>query len=384
MSETEISAILRGAKVYEPFPMSKLNHVNRPTTLITDNVQRTDSRNNAFANAHRGDYSKAVAREAPHAATKDPLGNSLADIRRSVASNVPNEIYPTPAPISHDPNILTRHIKRLGYFLSADIMAVSHVPDYAIYSHDMQGNEINLDYKYAIVIVMAKEYETLTTSSGTDWIGLSLSYDLYLRLAVLAETLTNYIRRLGYPASAEYTGKMGGNRVMFAPLLLWSGIGEISRAGLTLNPFLGMGYKAAVVLTDIPLTPDNPIDFSLQDFCRNCKICADLCPGNAIPHDEKTMHNGYETWKLNEQRCHSFRVLNKKGTYCGRCIRVCPWTRPMTWLHNMVRWAVQRSGIARKIAIQASRAMKPEKVRLDDKWWFDLDESEGEIKSLEF
>jgi len=230
---------------------------------------------------------------------------------------------------------------------------------------------------------MAKEYETLTTSSGTDWIGLSLSYDLYLRLAVLAERLTNYIRRLGYPASAEYTGKMGGNRVMFAPLLLWSGIGEISRTGLTLNPFLGMGYKAAAVLTDLPLTPDKPVDFGLQDFCRNCKICADLFPGNAIQQGEKTMHNGYETWKLNEQRCHSFRVLNRKGTYCGRCIRVCPWTRPITRPHNMVRWALQHSSLARKIAIQASRAMKREKATPDDKWWFDLDQSEGEIKSLE-
>ena len=144
MSNTEFSSILNGKIIYEKFPMNKLKRVDRPSTLITDNVQRTDSRNNAFVNAHRGDYGQAVAREASHAATKDPLGNSLADVRRFVANNVPNEIFPTPAPIPHDPDILTRHIKRLGYFLSADIMAVSHVPDYAIYSHDMQGNEINL------------------------------------------------------------------------------------------------------------------------------------------------------------------------------------------------------------------------------------------------
>jgi len=374
--------ILTGSKEYEPFPMRKIKRVDVPTTLVTDNIQRIDSRENAFTKARRGDYGPAVEREAHHAATKDPLSNSLADIRRFVARNEPNEVFPRVAPIPDDPEALTRHIKRLGYFLKADIIGVSHLPEYAVYSHDAQGNVIDINYKYAVVIVMAKEYQTLTASNGFDWIGLPLSYDLYLRLAVMSETIANYIRRLGYPASAEYTGKMPeGCRVLFAPLLLWSGIGEVSRAGLLLNPYLGMHYKAAVVLTDMPLKPDKPIDFGLQDFCQHCRICADFCPGNAIPRGDKTMHNGYETWKLNEQRCHSFRVLNKNGTYCGRCIKVCPWTKPDTWSHGLVRWAVQRSSLARRIAIQSSRALKPEKAKSNGKWWFDLEEANGVVRT---
>jgi epoxyqueuosine reductase QueG len=141
-----------------------------------------------------------------------------------------------------------------------------------------------------------------------------------------------------------------------------------------------MHFKAAVVLTDMPLVPDKPIDFGLQDFCKKCLICADYCPGNAISHGEKTMHNGYETWKLNEQRCHSFRVMNKKGTYCGRCIKVCPWTRPNTFSHNLIRWAVQRSGIARRFAIQTSKILKPDKANLEDKWWFDIEEVDGKLR----
>jgi reductive dehalogenase len=372
---------LTGKKDYEPFPMRKLKRVDIPTTLVTDNIQRIDSRENAFTKARRGDYGPVVAKESPHAATKDPLGISLADIRRYVARTEKNQVSPETAPVPENPEILTRFIKRLGYFLKADIMSVSHVPEYAVYSHDMQGNEINIDYKYAVVIVMAKEYQTLAASNGFDWIGLPLSYDLYLRLAVISEAMANYIRRLGYPASAEYTGKMPeGCRVLFAPLLLWSGIGEVSRAGIILNPYLGMHFKAAVVLTDMPLVPDKPVDFGLQDFCQKCLICADYCPGNAIPHGEKTMHNGYETWKLNEQRCHSFRVMNKQGTYCGRCIKVCPWTKPNTFSRNIVRWAVQRSGIARRIDIQFSKLFKPDKARSEEKWWFDLEDVDGKLR----
>ena len=382
MSNTvNASGYLTGKKSYETFPMSKLKRVDTPTTVVTDSVQRIDSRENAFTKARRGDYGPAVAKEAPHAATKDPLGISLADIRRYVAMNEKNEVSPEPTPVTDNPEMLTRFIKRLGYFLRADIVSVSHVPEYAVYSHDMQGNEIDIKYKYAVVIVMAKEYQTLAASNGFDWIGLPMSYDLYLRLAVISETIANYIRRLGYPASAEYTGKTpDGCRVLFTPLLLWSGIGEVSRAGIILNPYLGMHFKAAVVLTDMPLVQDKPVDFGLQDFCKKCLICADYCPGNAIPRGEKSMHNGYEIWKLNEQRCHSFRVMNKKGTYCGRCIKVCPWTRPNTFSHNLVRLAVQRSGIARRIAIQSSKILKPDKANSEDKWWFNLEEVDGKLR----
>ncbi len=375
------SDYLTGTKNYEPLPMRKLKRVDTPTTLVTDSIQRIDSRENAFTRARRGDYGPAVAKEAPHAASKDPLGVSLGHIRRYVAMTEKNEISAEIAPIPENPEMLTRFIKRLGYFLRADIMSVTKLPGYAVYSHNMQGNKIDIDYKYAVVIVMDKEHQTLAASNGYDWIGLPLSYDLYLRLAVISETIANYIRRLGYPASAEYTGKMPeGCRVLFAPLLLWSGIGEVSRAGIILNPYIGMHFKAAVVLTDMPLVPDKPVDFGLQDFCRKCLICADYCPGNAIPRGDKTMHNGYETWKLNEQRCHSFRVMNKRGTYCGRCIKVCPWTKPYTWPHGLVRWAVQHSGVARRVAVRSSKALKPDKSNSGDKWWFDLEEVDGTLK----
>jgi reductive dehalogenase len=362
------------------YPMHQVKHVDIPTIRLTDSIRRIDARENAFSKARRGDYGPSVQREAPHVDKKYPLNVSLADVRRAVGELKPNEVAHSKAPIPTDPRVLTRHIKRLGYFLKADLMGVCRVPDYAVYSHDMQGNPIGIKYEYAIVIVLAKEYETLAASDGTDWINTPLSYDNYLRLAVISETVANYLRRLGYGASAEYTGKVpGSSGVLFAPLLLWSGIGEISRAGITLNPFIGMGFKAAAVLTEMPLAPDRPVDFGLQDFCRQCKICAEECPSSAIPKGDQVMHNGYSTWKLNEQRCHSFRVLNKKGTYCGRCIRVCPWTKPNSGFHNLVRGAVQRSSLARRAAIKASNTFGPERSRDANRWWFDLEDVDGEL-----
>ncbi|MFC2072020.1 reductive dehalogenase [Chloroflexota bacterium] len=379
-NKLEFGNILHSDKQLGPFPIHRIKKVNEPTTLVTDNIQRVDARENAFRKAIRGDYGPAIQREAPRSQTKYPLSATLTEMRQFVGAIEPNEVAEEIAPIPEDPAVLTRHIKRLGYFLKADIIGVCRLPESAVYSHDSQGNPIDLNYANAIVIVMGKEYRTLDASNGSDWVTMPLSYDLYLRLAVISQTMANYIRRLGYQASAEHTGKTpGGPRVLFPPLLLWSGIGEVSRAGIILNPFLGMNFKAAVVLTDMPLVLDRPVKFGLQDFCQHCQICAEFCPSSAIPTGDKTMYNGYQTWKLNEQRCHSFRVLNKQGTFCGRCVKVCPWTKPNTWPHNMVRWTVKSTSLARRIATKASKILGPDKVSYDDKWWFDLEEVDGRV-----
>jgi len=376
----EFGCILQNNKTLGIFNLDRIKRVETPSNIITNNVRRIDARENAFSKAIRGDYGPAVQKEAHRPSQKYPLNVSLTDIRQPVGTIIPNTVAGKIAPIPTDSYTLTRHIKRLGYFLTADIMSVCNLPEYAVYSHDMQGHSIDIDYPFAIVIVMAKEYETAAASNGFDWINTALSYNLYLRLAVISQTIANYIRRLGYRASAEHTGKApGGPSVLFAPLLLWSGIGEVSRAGIILNPYLGMNFKAAVVLTDMPLITDKPIDFGLQDFCTNCRICAEYCPGSAISKGEKVMYNGYETWKLDVQCCHTFRILNQKGSYCGRCIKVCPWTKPNTRFHNIIRWSVQRSRLARRIAIKTSKMLKPEKAMKEEKWWFDLEEVDGEL-----
>jgi hypothetical protein len=56
-------------------------------------------------------------------------------------------------------------------------------------------------------------------------------------------------------------------------------LGEISRIGeIVVNSFLGPRFKAAMVTIDLPLVPDKPIDFGLQDFCSKCGKCARGAP----------------------------------------------------------------------------------------------------------
>lgn len=367
------------------FSIHRLNRVDKPTTLITDKVQRVDCRENAAAKAKRGDYGPAVQREASRLTVKYPLSAAQLDVVLHLSGMKGNEVAASKAPLPDNPEILSCHIKRLGYFLKADIVGICRIPKYAVYSYDIHGNPINIDDEFAITIVMRKEYETVKASTGTDWIGDAISFQAYQHLSLVTETMANYIRRLGYQASAQHppTGTKGGFQVLMPPLLLWAGIGEVSRAGIILNPFLGMSFKSAAVLTNLPLVPDKPIDFGLQDFCQRCKICALACPSKAILMGDKVKYNGYETWKLDERKCASFNRLNKQGTVCNMCVRVCPWTRPLTWPHNLVRWGVERFSVVRRVAVMADGIFcreKSDKKQEKGKWWFDIEEIDGVLK----
>jgi reductive dehalogenase len=367
------------------FPKDRIRRVDKPTTIITDSVQRIDQRNTAYGLADRGEYGPAVQKGVQTSLPgKYPLSAAQKDVIDHTALIDQNPVAARLAPVPQDPEVLTRHIKAVGLFLKADIMGTCHVPESAYYSHDKQGRPIEIKYKNAVLVVMRKESFAVHASTGSDWMGDPISFQAYQHLGMVAETIANYIRRLGWDASAQY-GPSFVDRysVLLPPLLLSAGIGEVSRVGIILNPYLGLAYKAAAILTNMPLVPDKPIDFGLQSFCQECKICAQSCPSKAISMGDKVMYNGYQTWKLDTRRCASFNFTNKNGTMCNRCVKVCPWSNPATWTHNLVRTMVMNSHIAQTIAIRAAYLLKLGKDRPDHKWWFDMEYMDDVIQSRE-
>lgn len=358
-----------------PVAMGRVKRVDQPTTAVTNGSERIDLRDIAYGLAARGEYGSAVQRGVQTSLPgKFPMSAAQKDVIDHIALLESNPVARQKAPIPQDPETLTNHIKAFGYFLKADIMAACKVPEAAYYSHDKQGVPLKAAYENAILIVMRKENKAVRASTGRDWLGDSISFQAYQHLGMVTETLANYIRRLGWEASAQY-GPSFVNKysVQLPRLLLAAGIGEVSRVGIILNPYLGLAYKASAVLTNMPIVADKPIDFGLQNFCQNCKICAENCPSKAIPTGDKVMYNGYETWKLDTRRCASFNFTNRKGTMCNRCVKSCPWSNPTTWPHNLVRNLVMHSRLAQKIAIRAAYLLKPGKGHPDEKWWFDME-----------
>jgi ferredoxin len=367
----------------EPFPVHKLKRITRPTTVIQDNaVQRVSQSNAGFMKARRGLYGPTLQKEIGRFVSKHPMSAAqswmMGKMRPLVDGMAAKQIAPIPA----DPPGLSRHIKEAAYFLRADAVGICELPPYAVYSHnfdpdnpDGDGIPVDLNHKYAIAILVDQDWPTAEAFSGHDWISNAMSMLAYSNSGFIAIILADYIRRLGYPARAHYSANY---QVVLPPILLWAGLGEMSRIGdCILHPFLGPRFKGAVVTTDLPLAPDKPVDFGLQDFCSKCKKCARECPSGAIS-DGKEMFNGYEKWPVDAQKCTKMRVGNQKGSGCGTCIKVCPWNKPYTPFHRAVGWAMRKSSLARSLAIKGDDFMGYGKPDDNKKWWFDLEDVEGD------
>jgi ferredoxin len=107
--------------------------------------------------------------------------------------------------------------------------------------------------------------------------------------------------------------------------------------------------------------------------------CARECPAKAISTGDKIIYNGYETWRLNVERCTTFRVTNPHGSGCGRCVKVCPWNKPEGGVHDAVRWLIRHAPLMNRLIIKADDLFGYGKQDERDKWWFDLEVMNGVI-----
>lgn len=83
-------------------------------------------------------------------------------------------------------------------------------------------------------------------------------------------------------------------------------------------------FRLAYVLTDLPLTADEPIDFGADDFCQSCQLCTNECPPMAIV-DEKQLVRGEWKWYVDFDKCVPYFSEHYR---CGICLAACPWSRP--------------------------------------------------------
>ncbi len=105
-----------------------------------------------------------------------------------------------------------------------------------------------------------------------------------------------------------------------------AGLGWIGKNGLLISPEYGPRLSLATVLTNAPLAPDEPLEYSL---CGDCTLCVIHCPSQAITGSEWSRTNPFvELVRQGNCRIHK---TNKKQTVgkpnCGLCINICPYGR---------------------------------------------------------
>ncbi len=226
-----------------------------------------------------------------------------------------------------DPATMSRIIKKVASFFGASLTGIARVNERWLYSHDCQGNPIDMkDYRYVIVMAIEMNPDAMGSSpSVTTAASTALGY---AKLSFLTIHLAQFIRYLGYKAmeSINDTG-------LSIPMAIEAGLGKLGRIGLLVTPQFGPRVQLCKVFTDLPLQPDNPHGSGILDTCKHCKLCALACEVDAISLDDEpsfkiqspTNNPGVMKWYINPEKCYNFWYDN--STDCSTCIEACPYSK---------------------------------------------------------
>ena len=247
-----------------------------------------------------------------------------------------------------DPAEVSRKVKRAARFFGASLVGVCELDRRWVYSRvsdDLTGEHRPLDipeeYRYAVAMAVEMDYALIQTSpTGGAAAATGLGYS---RMAFVAGLLAQFIRNLGYKAIS-----CGNDTALSIPIAVEAGLGEMGRNGLLITEKFGPRVRLCKVFTDLPLAPDAPRFFGVDDFCRKCMKCATHCPSRAISFGDKTAEAlnistspGLLKWPVNAEQCFKYWIAN--GLDCADCIRVCPFNQEDGWLHDLVRGFVKRT-----------------------------------------
>ncbi len=289
----------------------------------------------------------------PQAKFYHPLYFTAAEASFDTVEILHEWVEANPANNQHTPNttqmttFLKDWLKRSG----AHSVGVTLLKEYHWYSHrgrqEPYGGKIYPKHKFALAFTVEMNKEAVDSAPLAPTV--LESADQYLRAGMLAVKTAIFIQKLGFEARAH----IDGNYQVICPLVARdAGLGELGRMGLLMTPRLGPRVRIGVVTTNLPLLPDGyQPDGTVIDFCTRCKKCAENCPAAAIPFDERQEDQGVLRWKIDHEAC--FTYWTTVGTDCARCVKVCPYSHPNNFLHNMVRAIIKRNSLARYLALKA-------------------------------
>ncbi len=342
-------------------------------------IKSVDYRQTPHPKNSRGELGVPMFNWYTNTVSRDPLGRigsdrHASDLRNVVLSAVGKAQKGTVNPertYVPDPKLMSAHIKRVAKFIGFDVVGIAPVHPSFVYTGsrynpggDLQaGTEeeakspdvIAERFPYAIVACVAWDYDM--GKAHRHRIGDAAYHFTQQEAHLLYQTLAGYIRELGYNVA------MGAGIPM--PLAVAAGIGEMGRNGMVVTEKFGSRiHMPDVILTDLPLAPDKPIDLAVPDFCSYCRKCAITCPTNSIPFEGRVVHNGVEKYKINWLTCYRLRPhADEHWEVCLTCATVCPYSKPATWWHAAAIQTLRRTP---KPLRQA--AVRPLKW-LDDRFW---------------
>lgn len=346
----------RKPKQFEP-PLAKAQIDERDTIFSREKLKKNTERYTSYyqKNPEKEPLDKIFREKPGLLSEKSAFYNSYAFASTKAIFNAVDALAPfIDGNISENKKDLssfenTKFIKHWVKKLGALEVGITEMKSYHFYSHkgrkDLYGKTITNSHQYGIAISLEMRKEFIDPAPQGSVI--MESSQRYFDSGSIAVILAGFCREMGYSAKAH----IDANYEVVCPLVAKdAGLGEIGRMGILMTPKQGPRVRIAVVTTDMPLKPDKPFnDHSVIEFCTYCKKCAAVCPSKSIPFDERKSIDGVERWQINSEGCFTYWCI--AGTDCTRCMKVCPYSHPTNFFHNLIRLGIKKSYLFRRIAV---------------------------------
>jgi reductive dehalogenase len=159
---------------------------------------------------------------------------------------------------------------------------------------------------------------------------------------IFSSWVQNCIWGLGYQSYGYYLSPG-------PPLAIMTGVGEYCRVHNCISYELGILMGGSCFVTDLPLPTTKPIDMGIVEWCKICRKCAEVCPGQAIdyakdPHWDRSTGpwnapNDHTGWSNNSFHCMVGRW--EVPVSCIQCSAVCPFSKEhSSWAHDATKGLV--------------------------------------------
>lgn len=293
----------------------------------------------------------------------------------------------------NDPNKVTRMIKKAALWFGADLVGICKLDRRWLYSHtvdrpEVMGNisgvvdvgsipqEIPEDHQYVIVMAFEMDYELIKYVPS--YLGNTATRMGYSRMAITNNYLTSFIQNLGFDAIDCSINDVA----LSVPMAMQAGLGDLARNGLVVTRKYGPRVRLNNVITNLPLLPDEPIEFGVTELCKACEICAEKCPSQSIIYGDRTSKpnnisnaGGELKWPINAETCRMYWA--RSNSPCALCITVCPYNKPDTLFHRFVRWCTDHVRWGDPLFIKADIWSGYGKRKDADHFWETWDPKKG-------
>ena len=223
-----------------------------------------------------------------------------------------------------DPGEMSLQVKRASKLFGASLVGICKLNRHWLYA------DVEIPKNCENVIVIAIEMDPIGIATSPAVPAAAATGIGYSKMAFVAALLGEFIRNLGFEAV-----QAGNDTALSIPLAIDAGLGQLGRNGLLITPKFGPRVRLCKIFTDLPLEVDKPIDFGVTQFCKKCKLCAEVCEVGAISKETepsfqiacRSNNPGALKWYVNGELCYQFWCEN--GTDCSTCIAVCPYNVPL-------------------------------------------------------